>query len=186
MWAIISRLRSRRLLVATVALVTWLCLDGASSGQTPPARGQTPPAQGQTPPARGQTPPAAPRPRPPAASTTMVFVRVRNAEGRPLPGVHVVMSGAASRDLTTDFEGLIRLSSMADGAYHLLFEREDFMTLEQDLTLKRGLPDVLNVTLSEAPPPEPPAPPPPPPPPAPPPPPPPPSGLSHLRPSNRS
>ncbi len=101
----------------------------------------------------------------------MVFVHVRNSDGRPLPEAHVVVTGAASRDMTTDYEGIVRLQSMADGAYHLHFEREGFVGLDKDLTLKGGLPDVLDVALTAAPPPEPP-PPPPPPVPAPPPPPP--------------
>jgi len=95
----------------------------------------------------------------------MVFVHVRNSEGRPLSGVHVVVSGVAARDMTTDFEGIVRLQSMADGVYHVRFDREGFVSLEQDLTLKAGQPEVVNVVLNAAP--EPPPPPPPPPAPAP-------------------
>jgi mannose-6-phosphate isomerase-like protein (cupin superfamily) len=103
----------------------------------------------------------------------MVFVHVRNSEGRPLSGVHVVVSGAATRDMTTDFEGIVRLPTMADGAYHVRFDREGFVSLEQDLTLKAGQPEVVNVVLDVVPapppaPPPPPAPEPAPPPPAPP------------------
>ena len=97
----------------------------------------------------------------------MVFVRVRNSEGRPLAGVHVVVSGAATRDMTTDFEGLVRLPTMADGAYHVRFDREGFVSLEQDLTLKGGQPEVVNVVLNAAPAPPPSEAPPAPPPPAP-------------------
>jgi len=105
----------------------------------------------------------------------MVFVHVRNSDGRAVPGVHLVVTGAASRDVTSDFEGIVRLQ-MADGAYQLRFEQEGFVSLEKELTLRNGMPDVVNVTLNAVPPPpappppaEPPPPPPPPPPPQPPP-----------------
>src|SRR5581483_12474315 len=100
----------RSLPSAACAIFFWALLSEVSAGQAP--AGQTPanpPAAGQRPPAPA-TPPAqpapnapnAPKPAPPAARpaarTTMVFVHIRNADRRPLPEAHVVVSGAANRD----------------------------------------------------------------------------------------
>jgi mannose-6-phosphate isomerase-like protein (cupin superfamily) len=180
-----SAMRSlpRELRLMTLALAIWMYVSGASSGQTPtslanqappaPPAGQRAPTPPSTPPPAGQkpaTPPAAPRP---AARTTMVFVHVRNPERRPLPGVRVVISGGPTREMTTDFEGIVRLQ-LADGMYHVSLEREGFMSLETDLSLRNSQPDVVDLVLNPAPEPPPPPPPAPEPPPSPPPPPPPP------------
>src|SRR5436190_6836978 len=104
-----------------LVLVSSLCLNRVSLAQTPA--------------------PAPARPRP-AVRSTVVFVHVRNSTGSPLASVHVIVSGAAKRDIVTDDEGVVRLQSMADGAYHLRFESTGFVPLERDLTLKGGLPDL--------------------------------------------
>src|SRR5262245_24253590 len=149
----------RWLHVVTLAILVVTCLYGSAAGQTPPPATTPRPQQPASPSPRTQAPPRAP------ARTTMVFIHVRNADGRPLPGVHLVVSGAASRDVMTDFEGLVRLQ-MTDGAYQLRFELDGFVSLEKELTLRNGAPDVVDVTLNAVP-----APPPPPPPVEPPPPP---------------
>jgi mannose-6-phosphate isomerase-like protein (cupin superfamily) len=110
-------------------LVSWWCLTATPSGQTPSAR-----------------------PRPPASSSTMVFVHVRDTSGHPLAGVRLQVDGAASGEFTTDGEGVVRLSSMRDGAYHLRFERKGFIELERELSLRGGQPDVIDVALAVAPP----------------------------------
>jgi mannose-6-phosphate isomerase-like protein (cupin superfamily) len=112
-------------------LVSWLCLSGAASGQTPPARARPP------------------------SSSTMVFLHVRDASGHVLGGVRVQVDGTSSGEFTTDGEGVVRLPSMRDGAYHLRFERTGFTTLERDVTLRGGQPDVIAVALSLVPAPEP-------------------------------
>jgi len=119
-------------------LMSWLCLGGTASGQTP-----------------------TPRARASAGSTT-VFVHVRDAGAHPLVGVRVVVDGTASGEFTTDGEGVVRLQSMRDGPYHLRFEKQEFIAQERDLTLRRGEPDVIDVALVAAPPPAAPAPLPPP------------------------
>jgi mannose-6-phosphate isomerase-like protein (cupin superfamily) len=113
-------------------LVSWLCLSSAASGQTPPARARPP------------------------ASSTMVFLHVRDTSGHVLAGVRVQVDGTSSGEFTTDGEGVVRLPSMRDGAYLLRFERTGFTTLERDVTLRGGQPDVIAVALSAAPTPEPP------------------------------
>jgi mannose-6-phosphate isomerase-like protein (cupin superfamily) len=111
--------------------VSWLCLVGAASGQTPPPRAR------------------------PSSSSTMVFLHVRDASGHVLSGVRVQVAGTASGEFTTDGEGVARLPSMRDGAYHLRFERMGFTTQERDVTLRGGQPDVIDVALSPASAPEP-------------------------------
>ena len=73
-----------------------------------------------------------------------------------MSGVHVQVSGASTGQFTTDIEGTVRLPSMRDGSYHLLFERGGFTAVQRELTLRGGRPDVIDVVLSIAPPPEPP------------------------------
>jgi mannose-6-phosphate isomerase-like protein (cupin superfamily) len=132
MFAINSVRRSSCCVAA--ALVSWVGLNGIASGQTP-----------------------TPRPKPTSPST-MVFVHVKDTGGHPLPGVHVLLAGTVTGEFTTDDEGVVRLQSLRDGAYHLRFERSEFIAQERDVTLKRGQPDVIEVALDAAPPPEPPAP----------------------------
>src|SRR4029079_16784479 len=90
----------RWLHVATLALLVVACPYASASGQTPPPATARP-QQPATPP-RTQTPPRTPAP----ARTTMVFIRVRNGDGRAVPGVHLVVSGAARRDVMTEFAAL--------------------------------------------------------------------------------
>jgi mannose-6-phosphate isomerase-like protein (cupin superfamily) len=87
--------------------------------------------------------------------TTMVFVHVRSANGRPLAGVRLRVAGAMNRELTTDDEGVIRLGSAVDGEYVFRFERDGLNPVQRTLTLRNGQPDVIEVTLSVAPGPEP-------------------------------
>src|ERR1700682_5574521 len=127
----IASVRRSSLCVAPV-LVSWLCLSGAASGQTPPARAR------------------------PSSSSTMVFLHVRDTSGHVLAGVRVQVDGTVKGEVTTDGEGVARLPSMRDGAYHLRFERTGFTTQERDLSLRGGQPDVIEVALSAVPAPEPP------------------------------
>jgi mannose-6-phosphate isomerase-like protein (cupin superfamily) len=85
----------------------------------------------------------------------MIFLHVRDTSGHVLGGVRVQVQGTASGEFTTDGEGVVRLPSMRDGAYHLRFERMGFSTVERDVTLRGGQPDVIEVALSVATTPEP-------------------------------
>ena len=108
----------------------------------------------QAPPPAAQAPPQR-RPRP--ASTHIV---VRDKSGTPLEGIHVIISGPARREATTDADGAVVLSGLRDGTYRLRFEHEGFLTLERELVVRTGVPRDIDVALSVAAPP--PAPPPPP------------------------
>ncbi len=98
------------------------------------------------------------------ANTTPVRVAVRAADGATLSDVRVTLSGDASEELTTAGAGTVILSNLKDGTYRVRLERDGFITLEREFTLRGGAPAAVDVVLSPAPPP--PAPPPPPPPPA--------------------
>jgi mannose-6-phosphate isomerase-like protein (cupin superfamily) len=147
--------------------VVVLTLGAHALAQTTAKPAQTPPAQGQTPPAQGSQP-QAPRRVPPRPISTHIFVR--DLSGTPIEGARVIVSGTISRQATTDASGAATLASMRDGPYRLRFEREGFITLEREVTLRNGQPSEIDVALNIAPPPPPPPapePPPPPPPPAP-------------------
>src|SRR6266849_4692409 len=116
--------RSSRFAIAM--FVSCLCFNDAASGQAPK------------------------RIVAPSAGSTMVFVRVRDTNGRSLAGVRLVMDGATPGEFTTDVEGVIRLRSMQDGAYHLRFDRKGFSSQERELTIRGGQPDVVDITLSVA------------------------------------
>jgi mannose-6-phosphate isomerase-like protein (cupin superfamily) len=94
--------------------------------------------------------PARPRPRPRVSATRVV---VRDQSGAPITGAHVVVSGAASKDAATDSAGTVALASMRDGTYRLRLEREGFITLEREVTIRAGQPAEIDVVLNPAPPP---------------------------------
>jgi mannose-6-phosphate isomerase-like protein (cupin superfamily) len=104
------------------------------------------------------TPPTQTRPRPRPRSTSTRIV-VRDQSGVPVQGARVVVSGAATNEATTDANGAASLASMRDGSYRLRFEREGFITLERDVTMRTGQPAEIDVVLNAAPPPPPPPPP---------------------------
>lgn len=110
-----------------------------------------------------QTPPPKPRPRPRPTTTHVV---VRDVSGNPLSGVTVIVSGAAKTQGTTGADGVTELT-LAAGTYRLHFERDGFLALERDVTVRAGQAGAVEVSLTAAPPPPPPPAPPPPPPPAP-------------------
>jgi mannose-6-phosphate isomerase-like protein (cupin superfamily) len=85
----------------------------------------------------------------------MVFLHFKDTSGHLLAGVRVQVDGTTSGEFTSDGEGVVRLPSMRDGAYHLKFEKMGFTPKEQDLTLRGGQPDVIAVALSAATTPEP-------------------------------
>lgn len=107
----------------------------------------------------GPLPQAQRRPAAPAraAGSATLAVRVTDPAGAPLGGVRVTLAGAAERRATTE-QGLIAFENLPVGLYRLRFERDGFVTLERELTARRGAPMDVKVTLTPAP--EPPPPPP--------------------------
>jgi Carboxypeptidase regulatory-like domain/Cupin domain len=98
-----------------------------------------------------------------SAKTIQVRVGVHNQDGGPVDDAHLALSGDGSGDFTTAGAGTAILPNLKDGTYRLRVERDGFVTLEREFTIRNGAPAVLDVTLTAAPP----LPPPPPPPPAP-------------------
>jgi mannose-6-phosphate isomerase-like protein (cupin superfamily) len=121
----------------------------ALSAQTPP------PSQQPKPP--GQ-PAQAPRPRPKPLS---IQVTVRDSAGAPIPFVHVNVSGAVTRTVLTNADGMATLQALPDGTYRVRFEHDNFVTLERDLTVRTGQPHEVEVQMTAAPETPPPAPEPP-------------------------
>src|SRR5215213_2500678 len=100
-------------------------------------------------PAPATEPPRAAAPAGPRAST--VTVAVTDPAGTPVQGVAVSVTGPVTRNVTTIANGTARLLGMRSGTYRLRFERDGFITLERDVTMRAGaVPDV-DVALSPAP-----------------------------------
>ena len=96
------------------------------------------------------------RPRPASASTRVV---VRDRSGAPLEGVKVVVTGGSAVEATTAADGTATLRNVGSGLIRMRFERDRFITLERDVTVRSGQPATIEVALSAAPPPPPPPPP---------------------------
>jgi mannose-6-phosphate isomerase-like protein (cupin superfamily) len=148
----------RVLLSCLVAVV--VTTDAVAQTPAPPAQ---PPAQTPAqPPAAPPTTPAPKKPAPtkrqqPAQSQvpTSVTVAITDGSGAPLDNVHVSATGPVSRQTLSIDTGIARLNSVKPGDYRLRFEKEGFVTLERDLTVKGGSPATIDVSLSPAPPPPP-------------------------------
>jgi mannose-6-phosphate isomerase-like protein (cupin superfamily) len=152
----------RVLLPCLVAVV--MTTDAFAQTPAPPAQppAQTPAQPPATPPATPEKKPAARRQQPAQSMVpTTVTVTITDASGAPVDNVHVSATGPVSRQTLSIDSGVARLNSVKPGDYRLRFEREGFITLERDLTVKGGSPASIDVSLTPAPP-APPAPEPPP------------------------
>jgi cupin domain/carboxypeptidase family protein len=110
-------------------------------------------------PARPAAKPAAAAPR-----TSSLRIAVRDQDGTSLSGVRLVLSGAATGEFVTAGAGTAVVPDLKDGEYRLRCEREGFVTLEKEFTVRGGAYSHIDVVLAPLPPPPPkPAPEPPPP-----------------------
>ncbi len=80
--------------------------------------------------------PARPRPRPRVTATSVVVRDIKAA--RRSPTRVATVTGGVSKDATTDASGSTSLGTLPSGAYRLRLEREGFVTLERDVTIKAG------------------------------------------------
>jgi hypothetical protein len=153
----------------TVTLVLAAVVASAQSAQPPqptPAKPAQPaPAKPAQPPAEkpAQSPPAKPAQTPPAPSAPQrraqpraAQVIVRDRSGTPLRDVRVNVAAPARQDLVTDAAGTASLGTLRDGSYRLRFERDGFITLEREISIRNAEPSTIEVALSFAPPAEPP------------------------------
>lgn len=145
-------------------LVVALALSGLAPGvPLSTAQGATqPPAQ--SPPAAAQP---APAPRPQGAlgggvgRPVTVTVAVTDGGGLGVANTHVAISGPVTREGATVADGSFRALAVKPGTYRFRFEREGFITLERDVTVRSGQPTDVDVMLTRAPAPSAPAAPPP-------------------------
>jgi mannose-6-phosphate isomerase-like protein (cupin superfamily) len=98
---------------------------------------------------------AAPKP----SRSMPVRVMVRDTTGASLDRVRITLSGDQSGEFTTAGAGLVILPNLKDGTYRVRCERDGYITLEREFSLRSGDPGSIEIALN----PEPPAPPPPPP-----------------------
>lgn len=92
---------------------------------------------------------------------TSVRVAVHDTDGGNVDGVRVTLSGDSSGQFTTAGAGLVIIPNLIDGTYRVRAEKEGFVTLEREFSVKAGAPAAVDLVLSR----QPAAPPPPPPPP---------------------
>jgi Cupin domain/Carboxypeptidase regulatory-like domain len=106
-----------------------------------------------------QAPPKpAPAQKPAAAAprTASVRIAVKDPEGTILSGVRLQLSGAAEGDFVTGGAGTVVVPNLKDGVYRVRCEREGFITLEREFTVRGGAYNQMDVVLNPAPPPPPP------------------------------
>lgn len=134
-----------RALIAGVALAfVWTVPNEAAQAPAPAA---------QTPAPRPARKPAVAAPR-----TASVRIAVRDQDGTGLSDVRLELSGDATGEFVTGGAGTIVIPDLKDGVYRLHCEREGFITLEREFTIRGGAYGQIDVVLSAAPPPPPPQP----------------------------
>ena len=113
-------------------------------GLAPTRAAQAPPK-----PAPTQKPAAAP-PR-----TASVRIAVKDPDGAILSGVHLQLSGAADAEFVTGGAGTVVVPNLKDGVYRVRCEREGFITLEREFTVRGSAYNQMDIVLNPAPPPPP-------------------------------
>lgn len=112
-------------------------------------------AQTQTPPP-APTRPAAPRPagrasaRGTAPRSVATKVTVRDNSGTPISGATITIAGVGGAPLTTDMAGTVSAMLNA-GSYRVRIDKEGFLSLERDVTVRAGQPTQVDVALDRAP-----------------------------------
>lgn len=94
----------------------------------------------------------------PAPRETTVRVMVRDSAGGSIDGARVTLSGDSSGEFTTAGAGIVIMPNLPDGTYRVRSEKEGYVTLEREFTVKGGAPATLELVQNAQP-----APPPPPP-----------------------
>jgi hypothetical protein len=80
---------------------------------------------------------------------------VRDHDGNSLSDVRILLSGPAEQELVTGGAGTAVVSNLKDGVYRARCEREGFITLEREFSVRAGAYSQVDVVLNAAPPPPP-------------------------------
>jgi len=104
----------------------------------------------QQPPAKPSTQSTRKPAAPPAAAS--LELKVTDRKGAPVAGAEVTVEGPSPREGTTDSNGSIVFRNMTAGAYRGRVQRDGFITLEKEATVRAGAPYLVEVALSPAPP----------------------------------
>lgn len=87
------------------------------------------------------------------AARPSLAIQVTEGLGKTIPDVTVRLTGAIAREGKTDPSGAITFTNLRAGSFRLRFERDGFVTLERDVTLRATPPfPPVDVTLTAAPP----------------------------------
>lgn len=153
-----------RILILLSCLLSTL-LGARTAAQAPSTKPPTvtpsqPPAAPSPPAVPSQPAPVKRRPPAPVMTPVTVTLTVTDKAGAPIGDVKVSASGDVSRETQTTAGGIARFLSVKPGDYRLRLERDGFIALERDITVKGGLALDVSVSLSPAsePPSKPPAP----------------------------
>ena len=114
----------------------------------------TVPTDAAQPPARA----AARKPAAAAPRTGSVRIAVKDQDGATLNDVRLVLTGDATGEFVTGGAGTAVIPALKDGTYRLRCERDGFITLEREFTVRGGAYSPIDVVLNAAPPPPTPAP----------------------------
>jgi cupin domain len=98
-------------------------------------------------PARG----APQKPAVAARRTGSVRIAVRDQDGTSLSDVRLVLSGDATGEFVTGGAGTVVVPDLKDGVYRLRCEREGFILLEREFTVRGGAYGQIDVVLNAAP-----------------------------------
>jgi len=109
----------------------------------------TVPSQAAQQPARAR----AQKPAVTSAKTASLRIAVRDPDGASLSEVRLVLSGDGTGEFVTGGAGTTVVPDLKDGTYRLRFEREGFITLEREFTVRGGAYSQVDVVLTPAPPP---------------------------------
>lgn len=127
-----------------------LLLLGALSGHADAQAPTTQPAPQTTP--APQPPAPRPRAQPSAGNATATLtVNVSDGGGLPVQGVDVHASGPLDREGSSLAGGIVRFLNLKGGEYRLRFAHPKFVLLERDVTMRGGVAQTIDVTLSPAP-----------------------------------
>jgi hypothetical protein len=80
-----------------------------------------------------------------------VRIAVKDQDGASLADVRLVLTGDATGDFVTGGAGTAVIPDLKDGVYRVRCEREGFVTLEREFTLRGGAYGQIDVVLNAAP-----------------------------------